>query len=102
MAPRTYKLKRPGATELCQTAAQLALADRQAFDDPEAMRAHVEARQADPLRQHAARVVLPARWRTRNKLTSDEWPPLDDLETWRALGQSHALRCLLRRILRDR
>lgn len=79
---RKYLLRRP---DLLQTAADLARADALAAGSD------VEQRRADELRQHAARVALPSQWRTRNKLTSDEWPPLDDIETWRALGQSHAL-----------
>jgi hypothetical protein len=37
---------------------------------------------------------LPAEWRTRDRTRAPEWPALDDLGTWEALGAAHALQLL--------
>ncbi len=73
---RKYKLYRPTLLELHQRAAGL----RQYTGE-----------ELETQRKAAAALALPASWRTRNKLTQAEWPPLDDLHLWRSLGVSHAL-----------
>jgi hypothetical protein len=94
-----YRLIRPSVEDVQDTAARLRKADDEAIlaaDDKAKAQA---ARLADDLRAHAARQVLPAEWRSRDRTKTPEWPPPDDLRTWEALGSSHALAMLTPAIL---
>ena len=90
-AARVYRLRRPGLTELQAWTANMRRADDAAIaaaDD--ATKARTD-RLRCASRTQAAAVALPAAWRSRDRLTEPEWPPVDDLPLWRSLGESHAL-----------
>lgn len=91
---RTYQLKRPTREDLQRWAARLSRLDRSALATNPNL-ARVMARRADSERRQAAMTALPPSWRTRDRARSPEWPAQDDLETWEAIGASHALAMML-------